>query len=218
MTLPALAKRDIGQPRDTRRVTFSASKVNRVISALAGATATKTEVRNRWLSAVATRVVTARPDIAPALMDVLDANLLGTDHLKGLTIGEVSVCYEALLSELDRDRRKSSGQFFTPDDAANFMAKQSESFGPGVWLDPCCGVGNLSWHLTSVQSNPAEFVRSDLILIDRDETARRSAVALIAADYAAEGDEDAVRAAIGAVFFVLSVIYVFGTVKRALAN
>ena len=31
-------------------------------------------------------------------------------------------------------------------------------------------------------------------------------------------DEDAVRAAIGAVFFVLSVIYVFGTVKRALAN
>ena len=31
-------------------------------------------------------------------------------------------------------------------------------------------------------------------------------------------DEDAVRAAFGAFFFVLSVIYVFGTVKRVLAN
>jgi hypothetical protein len=31
-------------------------------------------------------------------------------------------------------------------------------------------------------------------------------------------DEDAVRAAIGALFFVLSLIYVFGTVKRVLAD
>ena len=31
-------------------------------------------------------------------------------------------------------------------------------------------------------------------------------------------DEDAVRAAIGALFFALSLIYVVGTVKRVLAN
>ena len=31
-------------------------------------------------------------------------------------------------------------------------------------------------------------------------------------------DEDTVRAAIGGLFFVLSVIYVFGTVKRVLAD
>lgn len=31
-------------------------------------------------------------------------------------------------------------------------------------------------------------------------------------------DEDTVRSAIGGVFFVLSVIYVFGTVKRVLAD
>ena len=31
-------------------------------------------------------------------------------------------------------------------------------------------------------------------------------------------DEDTVRAIIGGLFFVLSVIYVFGTVKRALAD
>jgi hypothetical protein len=194
MTLAGLVERDIERAPDVRRVAFSASKVNRVISALSDSNATKTEVRNRWLSAVATRVVTARPDIAPALLDVLGVGLQGYDHLKGLTIGEVGVCYEALLSELDRDRRKTSGQFFTPDDAANFMARQSESFGPGVWLDPCCGVGNLAWHLTGVQDDPGEFVRSRLILIDRDETALKSAIALIAADYAGESDQDAVRA------------------------
>lgn len=194
MTPTGLVARDIKQALDMRRATFSASKVNRVISALAEDGATKTEARSRWLSAVATRVVTARPDIAPALLDVLEVELLGTDYLKGLTIGEVGVCYEALLSTLDRDHRKSTGQFFTPDDAAHFMAQQSKSFGPGVWLDPCCGVGNLAWHLAGLQSDPAEFVRSHLVLIDRDETARKSAVALIAADYTADSDQDAVRA------------------------
>jgi hypothetical protein len=34
----------------------------------------------------------------------------------------------------------------------------------------------------------------------------------------AQLDEDTVRSAIGGIFFVLSVIYVFGTVKRVLAN
>lgn len=193
MTLPRLTEHDVDKPQSERKLAFSAAKVNRVVRALAGATVTKAEIRNRWLSAVATRVVTARPDIAPALLDVLGVSALDADHLAGLTIGEVGVCYEALLSELDRDDRKSSGQFFTPDDAASFMAAQSKSFGSGVWLDPCCGVGNLAWHLTSTQIDPAEFLRTSLILIDRDETARRSAVALIAADYAAEGDADAVE-------------------------
>jgi hypothetical protein len=114
--------------------------------------------------------------------------------LKDLTIGEIGVCYEALLSVLDRDDRRSTGQFFTPDDAAHFMAKQSASFGDGVWLDPCCRVGSLAWHLAGLQSDPGRFVREQLVLIDRDETALRSAVAFIAADYVAVGDEDGVRA------------------------
>lgn len=194
MTRSEPAAGAVEQPPDTRRATFSAQKVNRVISELAGSSATKSDLRNRWLSAVATRVVTARPDIASALLDVLGVEQVAADPLKGLTIGEVGVCYEALLSKLDRGHRKSSGQFFTPDDAAHFMAQQSKSFDEGVWLDPCCGVGNLAWHLAGVQSNSAEFVRSSLILIDRDDTALRSAVALIAADYSAEGDDAAVRA------------------------
>src|SRR5699024_11735534 len=53
---------------------------------------------------------------------------------------------------------------------------------------------DLSWNLASVQESPAGFVRDHLILLDRDETALRTAVALIAADFAADGDGEAVGA------------------------
>ncbi|NMX12561.1 SAM-dependent DNA methyltransferase, partial [Mobiluncus mulieris] len=62
-----------------------------------------------------------------------------TNPLEGLSIGEIAVCYEALLATLDSRRRRSAGQFFTPDDAAAFMAVQSRDFPVGTWLDPCCG-------------------------------------------------------------------------------
>ena len=176
-----------------RRSSFSAANVNRVVNALISSAESRADVHMRWLEAVATRVTAARPDLATALLEVLCAEAKGADHLAGLSIGEVGVCYEALLSELDRDSRKSSGQFFTPDDAAQFMAMRSVVFPEGVWLDPCCGVGNLSWHLASVQSDPAEFVRHRLILIDRDPTALKTAIALIAADFAAADDSAAVR-------------------------
>lgn len=188
-----LAGHTPGTSPEKPQLKFSASRVNRVVSALVDGKSTRGDVGSRWLSAVATRVSTSRPDIAAALLEVLEAAPLETNYLEGLTIGEVGVCYEALLSELDREHRKSSGQFFTPDDAAEFMARQSANFGTGVWLDPCCGVGNLAWHLAKVQSDPAEFVRNNLVLIDRDNTALKSAVALIAAEYAAESDEEAVR-------------------------
>ena len=180
--------------RETQSNTgFSAPRINRVVKALTTTKSSKAEVRQRWLSAVATRVTQDRSDIASSLLAVLNVEPMEIDHLRGLSIGEVGVCYEAILAVLDREHRKSSGQFFTPDDAARFMAQQSASFGSGVWLDPCCGVGNLAWHLTGLQKDPGEFVRSQLVLIDRDDTARRSAVALIAAEYAAIGDEEAVR-------------------------
>lgn len=175
------------------RVPFSAARVNRVIAALARSAPSVSEIRARWLQAVATRVTVARADVAPALLEVLGVAPGDVDHLQGLTIGEVGVCYEALLSTLDRSSRKSSGQFFTPDDAAQFMAQRTAAFGDGVWLDPCCGVGNLAWHLAGIQEDPDAFIRERLILIDRDETALRSAVALLAADYAAVGEPESVR-------------------------
>ncbi|UOW01873.1 N-6 DNA methylase [Agrococcus sp. SCSIO52902] len=166
--------------------------MNRVISAMLGSSGSRTEIRQRWLAAVARRVTSARPDIADSLVSVLGIQPANENLLEGLSIGEVSVCYEALLVQLDHRSRKSSGQFFTPDDAARFMARQSVDFEVGIWLDPCCGVGNLSWHLAAVQPDPAEFVRDRLILIDRDEVALSSAVALIAASFVARDDSEAV--------------------------
>lgn len=171
---------------------FSAARVNRVVSELLGAGANKSKARGNWLSAVAARVTAARPDISDALLSVLGVGAAESNVLEGLSIGEVGVCYEALISVLDRSKRKNSGQFFTPDDAAAFMAKQSNQFGKGVWLDPCSGVGNLSWHLTALQSDPSDFIANRLILIDQDEVALKTAVALISADYSDYGDEKSV--------------------------
>lgn len=175
------------------RTTFSASKVNHVIREMLGTNLSKRGARDKWLAAVATRCVATRPDLAEAIISVLGQAPAGEDHLKGLSIGEIGICYEAILSLVDRDSRKNSGQFFTPDDAAEFMAGQSLTFKSGMWLDPCCGVGNLSWYLAKVQQNPAEFIRNHLTLVDLDETARRTAVAIIAADWAAAEDLEAVR-------------------------
>ena len=193
MTFPGLVGRGAIDLRDARRVTFSASRVSRVIRALTLSHGSAKAIRLRWLEAVATRTMTARPDLADALREVLGVEPGTEDHLVDLSIGEVGVCYEALLALIDREDRKSAGQYFTPDDAASFMAGQSADFGDGVWLDPCCGVGNLSWHLASTQSDPGAFVRDNLTLIDMDETALRTAVAILGADWAAKGDLDAVR-------------------------
>lgn len=91
--------------------------------------------------------------------------------ISDLSIGEVSVLYEYSVAFADSESRKSNGQFFTPDDVALYMAEKSKSFGEGVWLDPCSGIGNLSWHLAAIQENPENFILNNLIVSDRDELA-----------------------------------------------
>ena len=94
-----------------------------------------------------------------------------TNLIADLSIGDVSVLYEYSVAFADSESRKSNGQFFTPDDVAIYMAEQSKSFGEGVWLDPCAGIGNLSWHLAAIQENPEDFLRKYLLISDRDELA-----------------------------------------------
>jgi hypothetical protein len=94
-----------------------------------------------------------------------------SDLIADLSIGDVSVLYEYSVAIADSESRKSNGQFFTPDDVAIYMAEQSRAFGEGVWLDPCSGIGNLSWHLTAIQENPEDFLCNKMILSDRDELA-----------------------------------------------
>lgn len=176
------------------RAAFSASAVTRVLRDLLAPR--QSEAQKNWLRAVASVTTAQRPDLAEDLVDILGAEPFEEGHspLAELTIGEVGVCYEALIALTDSTARKSSGQYFTPDDAAHFMAGQSTTFPDGVWMDPCCGVGNLAWHLASVQNDPAEFVKDRLILVDVDRTALLSAVALIGADFLTQGDREGLGA------------------------
>lgn len=96
------------------------------------------------------------------------------DILKELTIGEIGILYEYSVAFLDPNQRKENGQFFTPDDVAMLMVKfaKSPKFDrTGIWLDPCSGIGNLSWHLCDSQDDPEKFLIHHLVLSDRDEIA-----------------------------------------------
>ena len=129
-------------------------------------------VKNTWLHLLATHLnskkefqyILASKEFEKA--KILPANLLGD-----LSIGEVSILYEYSVAKTNSKSRKSNGQFFTPDDVARFMASYSNKFGIGIWLDPCSGIGNLSWHLVAAQSDPEEFLLNNIILSDKDELA-----------------------------------------------
>lgn len=152
-----------------------------------------------WRQAVAARVVTARPDLTDAALALLgieevSQEEISRNRLDGLTIGQVGALYERMLAEADAGSRKAAGQYFTPDDAARFMVERVSDFPPGLWLDPCCGVGNLSWHLTAAQGDPAGFLADHLVLMDRDRLALDTATVLLAAEF---GDTDTLDALAG---------------------
>ena len=108
------------------------------------------------------------------------------DILEGLSIGEIGVLYEYSVAYLDPNNRKESGQFFTPDDVAKVMVDlaNSSSFDSNkIWLDPCSGIGNLSWHLCASREDPEKFLLSSLVLSDRDELALQIARVLFTVSF-----------------------------------
>ena len=111
------------------------------------------------------------------------------DLLEGLTISEVGVLYEFSLAYVDRSSRKSEGQFFTPDDVAQFLARRAAPLPSGTWIDPCCGIGNLSYWLAAAQTDPREFLANRLILVDRDPLALRIARALLGIEFGLDADQ-----------------------------
>lgn len=132
----------------------------------------------------------AAPDILGAILADLPRRDPSWTHdlLDGLTMGERSVLYEYSLAHADRDSRTASGQFFTPDDVARFLAERAAAFPEGTWIDPCCGVGNLSYWLAASQHDPAAFVASRLVLVDRDPLALLIARALLATEFGLDAD------------------------------
>jgi hypothetical protein len=63
------------------------------------------------------------------------------------------------------------------------MTSFSKKFSKGTWLDPCSGIGNLSWHLVAIQDEPEEFLINNLILSDKDDLALLIARTLLTISY-----------------------------------
>ena len=128
-----------------------------------------------WYSVLATHLHRLeRADLKYILneKEFKNIEIQSVDFLAGLSVGEISVLYEYSLAYMDRDKRKEEGQYFTPDDIAQVMAKKARSFPKNkIWIDPCCGVGNLSFWLIKCHENQEEFLKKYLYLIDRDPLA-----------------------------------------------
>lgn len=135
-----------------------------------------------WKTLIVTHAKKSHPEKTGNL--ILEAeefegiDLLEVDLLEGLSLGQISIVYEYSLAHLDPTSRKESGQYFTPDDVALWMANHSLKFADGIWLDPCSGLGNLSFPLAALQKDPEDFIVNKLILADMDGLALLLARAL----------------------------------------
>lgn len=130
-------------------------------------------LRKTWMNLLNTRISNGDAKFHYILQShfLKGSKTLEVDLLNGLSIGEIGVIYEYCVAHVDHNSRKENGQFFTPDDISKFMAKASLNFENGLWLDPCAGIGNLSWHLVDAQKEKEEFLKTHLILSDRDPLA-----------------------------------------------
>jgi hypothetical protein len=130
-------------------------------------------LKKTWVNLLAAHVSSNGDKFSYILADpeFEDFNPDTTDILSGLTVGEIGLFYEFSLAYVDMGSRAEQGQYFTPDDVAQFMVSHANNFVDGVWLDPCSGVGNLSYWLVKSQKDPEKFLRENLILVDRDPLA-----------------------------------------------
>ena len=127
-------------------------------------------IRNTWRGLLATHIQGDKRFVyILETPEFKGAKFFDEDVLGGLSIGEIGILYEYSVTRVNSDSRKSNGQFFTPDDVAIFMAEFSRKFPSGKWLDPCSGIGNLSWHLVSIQDDPEKFLVERLVLSDKDK-------------------------------------------------
>ena len=149
----------------SKNLVFDSSKFENLVSVYG--------IKQAWINLLATNIACAQKRFAYILKDEIFSSyeILDSDYLAGLSIGDISVLYEYCVALVDSDSRRDNGQYFTPDDVAHLMVNQTYLFPKGKWLDPCSGIGNLSWHLVNAQSNKEEFLINQMILSDKDELA-----------------------------------------------
>ncbi len=130
-------------------------------------------LKKAWVSILLAKIKNKGENYKYILKDTFfrGAEELEKDLLEGLTIGETSILYEYSLAHINRDKRKDEGQYFTPDDVAQLMCKKSDDFPKGIWIDPCSGVGNLSYWLIQRQKNKEGFLSNNIYFVDKDDLA-----------------------------------------------
>ena len=130
-------------------------------------------IKKAWVNILATHISSLGIEFQYILEDkTFKGFTIQKDNLiSGLSIGEIGVLYEYCVAHVDATSRKDNGQFFTPDDVAVLMVNHSKDFPKGKWLDPCSGIGNLSWHLVNFQENKEDFLINQMVLSDRDDLA-----------------------------------------------
>lgn len=131
-------------------------------------------LQGTWARLLSAYVRQSRPDLVESILsdpwfDGVEPSI--DSLLCGLSIGQQSVLYEFSLAYVNRESRKDEGQYFTPDDVAQFMVERCKGFDDGVWLDPCSGVGNLTYWLVDDQPDSETFLRDRMKLADRDSLA-----------------------------------------------
>jgi hypothetical protein len=149
----------------TSNLSFDATQIDSLVKSYG--------LRQAWLNLLATKIAGSGKRFAYLLGDSAfqGAEIISSDLLAGLSIGEIGILYEYSVAHVDSNSRKDNGQFFTPDDVALLMVKQTVNFPKGTWLDPCSGIGNLSWHLINAQKDKERFLINQMILSDKDELA-----------------------------------------------
>lgn len=103
-----------------------------------------------------------------------------------LQVDNFAMLYEAGLAELDKENKKSSGQYFTPNDVASLMARWLKELDGENVCDVGCGTGNLILaYLREVDSSKviALLKNKRIYLYDNDETALKIARYSIAIKY-----------------------------------
>lgn len=145
------------------------------VSKVSSLLSSEKSLQTTWLRLLKTHAKSYPSNTSKQILEAAEFKNVETyfeDLLEELTIGEIGVLYEYSLAFMNPSSRKEAGQYFTPDDVAQWMASLSKKFPPeSTWLDPCSGVGNLSYHLASIQGDIEKFITNQLILADRDPLA-----------------------------------------------
>lgn len=124
--------------------------------------------------------------------DYNNCEQLETNHLQNKNITEIGILYEIVLNHFNHTGKKNNGVYYTPEDAADFMAQHYTTFfnnPEGVWLDPCCGTGNLTQALLRnlpKHINKEEFLLNNMRCMDIDATALKTARTLLTITYQKE--------------------------------